>query len=111
MSVRALDANGDWNFGKGSQSYFRDLNEIRQNIATRVKMWRGDCFFAPDEGVDYNNYFDPGAIDFLDADIRRVILQTSGVLSMRDFSSQLTNREYTATVSVVTIFGEIEVEL
>lgn len=111
MSVRSLTSTGDWTFGNGGQSYLRGLDEIRQNLFTRANMWRGDCFFAPLEGVDYNNYLEIGTMELLDADIRRVILQTSGVLRIISFESSNINRAYTATVSVITIFGEIEVTI
>ena len=89
MIVRALDANGDWTFGSGKQNYLSALNALKQQIVTRLKSWKGNCFFALQDGVDWNNYLDIGTKNLLDLDIKRVVLQTGGVLRMRNYSSIL----------------------
>lgn len=53
MIVRALDANGDWEFGKGRNNYKSGLAAVSQNIQTRVSSFLGDCFFATNEGIDW----------------------------------------------------------
>lgn len=109
MKTRALDSNGDWQFGRGLQSYVTEKNALSQNILTRLRQWVGDCFFAPNDGVDYSNYMDIGRKKLLDLDIKRVILQTSGVLHISSFTSTLNaeTRNVTIAASVVTIYGTI----
>ena len=110
MKTRALDANGDWQFGKGLQSYVTEANALKQNVMTRLRQWKGDCFFAITDGVDYNNYLDIGRKNMLDLDIKRIILQTAGVLRISKYTSTLsaTERNITIDASIVTIFGTIE---
>lgn len=107
MIIRNTTPEGDFTFGKGIQDYRRDLSAILLNIQTRLKSWKGDCFFAAAEGVDYNNFLDIGTKNFLDSDIKRVILQSEGVLKIQTYESTLDreNREFTGRASIITIFG------
>ena len=113
MIIRNLTSANDWTFGAGIQNYRRNLDAIELNIKTRLQSWKGDCFFAPLEGVDYNNYLDVRTKDFLDSDVKRVILQSEGVIKITVFGSTLerSTRAYSAQVEVVTIFGVAEVEI
>jgi len=107
MRTRALDINGDWQFGRGAQSYVTEKNALMQNVKTRLRQWKNNCFFAMTEGVDYTNYLDIGRKALLDLDIKRVILQTLGVLRISDFTSTLdsNSRELTISATIATIFG------
>lgn len=107
MIVRALDSNGDWIFGKGKQNYLTGINALKQQIVTRLKSWKGNCFFARMDGVDWNNYLDIGTKNLLDLDIKRVVLQTGGVLRMRNYSSILAteNRNVSVSFTLDTVYG------
>ena len=112
MIVRAIDSENDWTFGKGRNNYKRDLMALQQIVKTRLQQWIGDCFFAKDDGVDYNNYLDIGTKTFLDRDVRKVILQTEGVLTLNSFESDLSiDRNYTANAKINTIYGVTEVTI
>lgn len=107
MIIRNSTADGDFIFGKGLSDYLRDQSAILHNIRTRLLSWRGDCFFAVAEGVDYNNFLDVGTKDFLDSDIKRVVLQSEGVVIINQYESELnrTTRGFTARITVTTIYG------
>ncbi len=109
MIIRALDSSNDWTFGKGIQNYLREVDALKLNIRTRLKSWKGDCFYSTAEGVDYNNFIDVCTKDFLDRDMKRVILQTEGVLKITEFISTLdrTSRELTIEARIATIYGNI----
>jgi hypothetical protein len=107
MIVRALDINGDFSFGRGKSNYKIGIDAIKQNIQTRLKSWKGDCFFALNDGVDYENFLDKNTKVFLDNDIKRVILQSYGVIRIDSFSSEIVDRDYTATTTVMTVYGII----
>lgn len=113
MIIRALDADSDWKFGKGKSDYLRNLDAIKLNILTRLKSWKGDCFFAPTEGVDYNNFMDVGTKDFLDRDVKRVMLQSEGVMIINSFESTLErdSRGYSAAANIKTYFGNLGIEV
>ena len=110
--MRALDASGDWTFGAGIQNYLVGIDALSQSITTRLKQWKGNCFFATAEGVDWHNYLDIGTQQLLDIDIKRVILQTGGVVRLMDYSSVIDSaaRSVAVTCTVVTIFGNLDYE-
>jgi len=111
--IRALDANDDWTFGKGIANYLTNEDAIALNVRTRLRSWFGDCFFAVAEGVDYNNLLDIGTETLLNGDIRRVILQTEGVLRIETYESAInrTTRAFSVDTTIVTIFGNVTVTL
>jgi hypothetical protein len=111
MKARALDSLGDWQFGKGLQSYVKDLDALKQSISTRLKQWLNNCFFAMDEGVDWANELDIGTKGALDLDIKRVILQTGGVLRISSYTSTLDadTRELAIEAYVDTIYGNVAI--
>ena len=113
MIHRNLDKNGDWEFGKGKQSYTKDLKAILLNINTRLKSWIGDSFRSPLEGVDYNNFLDKNTKSFLDSDVKRVILQSEGVIKITKYSSEInrSTRAFTANVELITIYGITRIEV
>ncbi len=111
MIIRATDTNRDWLFGNGLQDYRRDSDGLGQSIGSRLRSWKTNCFFAPDEGVDWNNFLDIGTKVFLDQDIQRVILQTGGVVRIRTYESTLDRdtRELSVETTIDTIYGELSV--
>ena len=77
--VRALDAQGDWTFGKGGNNYKTGILAVAQNIKTRVSSFLGDCFFATNQGIDWFNLLgskDPLGINIA---VARTILNTPNV--------------------------------
>lgn len=111
MIVRALDINFDWTFGRGLSNYKVEKEAIMQSIQTRLKSWKGDCFFALDDCVDYENYLDKNTKIFLDNDVKRVILQSDGVIRIDAFESTIEDRDYTANIDVMTIYGTAGLEV
>jgi hypothetical protein len=111
MKVRALDANDDFSFGRGAQCYLKDADALAQSVKTRLRQWLNNCFFAMDEGVDWANELDIGTKDALDADIKRTILKTSGVLRISSYTSTLDadTRELAIEAYVDTIYGNIAI--
>jgi hypothetical protein len=113
MIIRALDTDFDFTFGKGIQNYLREIDALKLNLQTRLKSWKGDCFYAVAEGVDYNNFLDVGTKEFLDRDIKRVILQTEGVLKITEYESNLERdeREISISATILTIFGIGQIQI
>lgn len=106
MIIRNSTASGDFTFGKGLSDYLTNQNAILHNIKTRLLSWKEDCFFATAEGVDYNNLLDVGTKNLLDSDIKRVILQSEGVIKINSFESTLnSDREYSGQATITDIFG------
>lgn len=111
MIIRGLDSDGDWLFGKGKSDFLRNLDAVKSNITSRLKSWKGDCFFAVAEGVDYNNFMDVGTKDFLDRDVKRVLSQSDGVMRIDTFESELNrdSRGYSAVSNITTFFGPVTI--
>lgn len=110
--MRALDSAWDWTFGRGKQNYLSNLDALKQSISTRLKQWKGNCFFATDEGVDWKNYLDIGTKGLLDLDIKRVILQTGGVLKISSYEStlDLDSRAVSIVAHISTTYGDLALE-
>lgn len=106
MIFNNLDSNGDWTFGRGIGDYV-DLNAaIGLNIRTRLYSWVGDCFFDKNAGIDWKNRLGTkNQQALLEAELRRVILQSFGVTGLVSVSTQLNDRLFTASYSVNTIYS------
>jgi hypothetical protein len=106
-SIRALDQNGDWEFGRGLSSYKRTQNAVIQNLQTRLKEWKFDCFFAQNAGVDYNNRLSKtNQKVLLDQEIKTIIVSTIGIISLDSFNSSVENRAYKASFNVTTVYSK-----
>ena len=107
MIFRNLDASGDWTFGQGKSNYIAGNPAIGLNIKTRLLCWLTDCFFDQNAGVDWKNRLgSKNQRKLLEADLRRIILQSYGVTGILSFQTNLTDRAFSATYSVQTIFSE-----
>lgn len=113
MTTRAIDNNGDWVFGNGILDYVSDLEEIKQNIITTLRSWKGDCFFDIDAGVDWYNYIGSfGRDNDLKKDIIKNICSVDGVINVEKYDAYLNseNRKITIQVMVNTIYGNLEIK-
>lgn len=105
MIFRTLDVNGDWTFGKGLNNYATDNKAIGLNIATRIRSWLGDCFFAQTQGIDwYNRLSKKNQRGLLEQDLRRTVLQSFGVIGIVEFNSSIVDRNISLDYEVNTIF-------
>ncbi len=113
MIFSALDENGDWTFGKGLNSYVKGLDAILLNIKTRLLFWKGECFFALDEGIDYNNLLSSPNSQALEVEIRRTILTSEGVIRIVSFSAthDETERHTNIEATIDTIYGQAQIEV
>lgn len=107
MNIRSVDGNNDWNFGKGLSDYASEELAIEENIKTRLLSWFGDCFFAPDEGIDWRSRLDVGQQDALLTEVKTMILQTEGVVGINSVTGVFdsTQRTYAIAYSVQTIYS------
>ena len=109
MKIRALDANGNWTFGQGLNNYLTGNAAIGLNISTRIKSWVGDCFFAMNAGVDWKTRLgSKSQIALLEADLKRIILSSYGVVAITAFSFSVNEatREFTVNYTINTIFSK-----
>jgi hypothetical protein len=106
MQFRTLDENHDWSFGRGKQSYSKDLAALMLNLKTRILSWVGDCFFDLGAFIDWNNLLDYGRQQEVEMEIKKVAARTDGVLSVNKVAVTIeSNRKADISFSVDTIFG------
>ena len=103
---RLLDANHDWQFGAGKESYAKDLPALLLDLETRILSWVGDAFFDLDAGVDWINLLEYNTQKQLGSSIKNIAFRTNGVTKVNDFSISLDNtRTADVELNVDTIFG------
>lgn len=106
MKFRGLDSDGDWMFGQGVGSYAKEQDALALDIAARIKSRKGNCFFAPNDGIDYLNLNEKGRqSDFIRA-VSNTIMQTDGVVKINSVttSTDPVTRRASLTYDVQTIF-------
>lgn len=110
MIVRALDTDGDWEFGKGKNDYKSANKAIEQNIGTRLNSFLGDCFFDNSAGLDWFNLLGTKNLLALKLAINAAILNTEGVTKILsvDVLLESSNRLATFTYIVETIYTQVD---
>lgn len=106
MKFRGLDSDGDWMIGQGIGSYAQEQDALALDIAARVRSRKGNCFFAPNDGIDYTNLNDKGKQKEFITAMTNAIMQTGGVVKINSSSSALDNktRRMSFTYNIQTIF-------
>ena len=106
MDFRSLDPTGDWNFGRGKVDYALDERSIELNLLTRIKSWKGNCFFDWDTGIDWTARLDKNQKANLVAELKYLIIQSYGVVGVNSVTvGEGSNRSVTVSIDVVTIFS------
>lgn len=108
MIFRQITSQGDWTFGKGISGYAINEAAVELNIRTRLLSWKGNCFFALNDWVDWLGRLDKGQEDNLNRELQNVILQSFGVVAVNSFTGSLNRltRSYQVTFDIATIFGQ-----
>lgn len=113
--VRALDANGDMQWGHGSRDYLVDTpSVVSQRAMTRLKLFTGDWFLNTLDGTpwrtavlgrDTNASRDPA--------LRARILGTPGCTGITSYASQQnrSTRGFSVQATISTQFGATTVSL
>lgn len=105
-TIKALDKDGDWTFGRGKADYLRGINAISQNIETRLGEYTGDWYNDETSGIDYTYYLsNKQTRTALESAIRERILGTEDVKSITFFESKLSDRSLSIVCTVSTIYS------
>lgn len=109
MIVRALDADGDWTFGKGKNDYKSGLKALEQNIQTRLKSFLGDCFFSATSGIDWFSLLGGKSESAITLAISVCLINTENVTGIQETSASIdpTTRVITIAYKVQSTFGPI----
>lgn len=109
MNIRAIDANGDWQFGLGIESYLSGEAAIGENIKTRILSFLNNCFFDMGAGIDWFTFFGvPGQAQATLLSIQAVILQSYGVVKINSMILNLNDQTRVAviTFNINTIYSQ-----
>lgn len=118
MKYRKLDANGDYSFGFGNNNFVTDAAAVTQAINTKLNMFQGECWKSVAEGLPFfqsiagqsGTQANIAAIDLI---FKGRILEAPETTSVDTYASNYDTqkRKYTATASVVTEYGTVEVSV
>lgn len=91
-----------------------NAEEVRQKVEIRLKTFRGEWFANVRAGLPYfQSMFGRNVTkSFIDTQIKTTVLKTSGVISMKEFSSSINpkTREYSAIIKVITDEGIVVID-
>ncbi len=110
MRYRALDAAGDFTFGRGAGEFLVNSPAcVAQAIQTALLLHQGEFFLDLTAGVPWETQiFGFGTQSLFDVAIKTAILQIEGVQSIVSYSSSLnrSTRRLNVTATVNTNFGK-----
>ena len=105
----------DWNFGEGLSDYLSDDLAIAKDIATKVRTFRGECFFDGAVGVRWFSLLGQKDITAVLLEIREVIYNVDGVTAVTDLlieplseTRELVLRYWVDTVNSSGVAGSVE---
>jgi len=113
MKYRALDANGDYQFGNGNLDFLQNTPEtVAQAALTRLRLWLAEWFLDTTEGTAYQQgVLGKNSQANADAVMRERILGTQGVVELTTFSSSVDPdlRTYSVSATIETIYGPAQI--
>lgn len=103
MIFRALDSDGDWQFGGGKSSYAKLNSAIVLNLTTTLKTFYSECFYYPFFGQPWfdivNEKNKPAVVLF----IKNAISVCYGIVAVNEIEYTYTiNREFEIKYDIST---------
>lgn len=106
MKIRNVDKSFDWTFGQSTTNYVTEAYAVAIDIKMRLQEWQNDCFFNLPKGIDWLTRLGThNQKDLLDNDIQNVVLGTTGVLNIANFTSSVKGRRYTCKFDVYQAYS------
>lgn len=111
MRYRKMDANGDYVFQGQSLFLINTPESVAQAILTRLKLFVGEWFLDKRVGLNLGLILGYGTQATRDAEVQRRILQTPGVVRLKEYSSSVdADRGFHVTANVDTIYGPATID-
>jgi hypothetical protein len=114
LRVRALDQNGDMQFGRGQQEFLIDSTQaVAQCIKTRFGLWQGQWFLNTNEGTPWlTMILGKTSKAVRTYAIQQRILGTPYVTGISDYVDSLQpDRQLTVSCTVMTAFSKLTLSL
>lgn len=106
MKFRQLTTDGDFSMGKGLNNFTTGFEAFILDLLTRLKEWKNDCFFNLPAGIDRLNRLEVNQKTNLENDIKNIILNTNGAISLTSFQTSLIDREFICNFEVSSIYSK-----
>lgn len=112
MRYRALDADGDYSFGRGPAEFLVDTPEtVGQAVKTRLALWTAEWFLDLLEGTPYaTEILGDNTKGTYDQAIQARIIDTPGVTGITEYVSVLQGRALAVFATISTMYGETSVQ-
>lgn len=107
MKVRAI-RESDPTYGTGNNNFIYDAEAVTELLNTRLSTFKGEVKRNVNFGIPNMKGLDK---EDLDIEIGDIIISTAGVLRISKFESTLIDRKYTASITVISEFGALEVQI
>lgn len=115
MRYRRLTATRDYQFGHGGADFLVDSPScVGQSVRTRLLLMEGEWFLDVTEGTPYGTeIFGAGTKPLYDLAIQQRVLETDGVTSLANYSSDLDHvlRKLSVAMTINTRFGQANVSV
>ena len=106
MRYRALDADGDAQFGRDGIFLVNTPAAVAQAVNTRLLLWKGEWMLDDQEGTDYNGkILGYGTQGTRDIEAKERILGTPGVRSLLQYQSSIDGRKFSIAALIDTDYG------
>lgn len=111
MRVRKL-IDGDMVFGHGQADLLVNSSEaVAQVVSTRLLLLQGEWFLDVTDGLPFSTAIAGyNTRSTYDLAIRERILDTQGVLSIDEYSSDLVDRRLSVSARISTVYGEATIQ-
>lgn len=109
MKYRALDANGDYTFGRSMAEFLNNSPAaVAQAVLTRLMLAQGEWFLDTTDGTPYSTQIlGTHTQPLYDQAIQERILDTPGVQSIDDYASTLDQqRNLRVAALITTVYGQ-----
>lgn len=111
MRYRALDANGDYSFGKSQGNFLINSPEaVGQAVQTRLRLLKGEWFLDVTEGMPWSTeVVGVRTRATRDQAVKTRVLGTQGVTGIASYASQVTGRGFSVQMTIDTLYGQVTV--
>ncbi|RKN74994.1 hypothetical protein [Paenibacillus ginsengarvi] len=114
MRYRKL-TNGDYTFGRREQNFVSDIDAVAQAIRTNLLLLQGEWWEDTEKGLPLFQRIlgQPGVPDSVraaDLLVQDVMLQTTGVIRIKNLQSSYKNRAYQFACEVDTVYGALSLQ-
>lgn len=115
MKYRKL-VNGDYSFGGNANDFIEGTLAVSQAVKTNLLLLYGEWWEAVDKGLPlFQNILGapgvPESMQAADLLVQAAILDTPGVIRIKDYTGSYDNRTYSLSCIVETQYGDASVEV